>query len=55
LYAEFVRDGLIVPVNGRVVNVTQGANKNFSLEVTAQGPWASTDEVSSCNTCMYLF
>lgn len=47
MYAEFVRDGLIVPVNGRVVNITQGANADFSLEITAQGPWSNADEVSS--------
>ncbi|KAL5416090.1 hypothetical protein PMIN03_002336 [Paraphaeosphaeria minitans] len=48
MYAEFVRDGIIVPVNGRVMNITQGASKNFSLEVTAQGPWANTDDSTSC-------
>lgn len=56
LYAEFVRDGLIVPVNGRVKNITQGAKNSFSLDVVAQGPWVSADhEVSSCNAyaCSY--
>ncbi|KAJ4344762.1 uncharacterized protein N0V89_012506 [Didymosphaeria variabile] len=47
MYAEFVRDGTIVPINGRVVNITQGASKDFSLEVAAQGPWANANEPTS--------
>lgn len=44
LYAEFVRDGLIVPLNGRVQNITQGSDTNFSAEIVSQGAWANTQQ-----------
>lgn len=44
LYAEFVRDGLIIPVNGRAENITQGQNKNFSIDIVSQGVWAEADQ-----------
>ena len=44
LYAEFVRDGLIVPVNGRVQSITQGEETDFSVDIASQGPWANGKE-----------
>ncbi|KAF1973991.1 hypothetical protein BU23DRAFT_462758 [Bimuria novae-zelandiae CBS 107.79] len=44
LYAEFVRDGLIFPINGRVESISQGQSQNFSVDVVSQSLWANTDQ-----------
>lgn len=45
LYAEFVREGLIVPVRGRVNKITQEPGSDFEVDVITQGPWSNGIEV----------
>jgi len=44
IYTEFVRDGLIVPVQGRVKSIALDSESNFSAKVVSRGPWATADE-----------
>ncbi|PSN65541.1 hypothetical protein BS50DRAFT_60966 [Corynespora cassiicola Philippines] len=43
-YAEFVRSGLIVPVQGRAVNIKRHLKTGMHIEVGGQEPWSSTEE-----------
>lgn len=47
LYAEFVRDGLIVPVNGRVESITQGQESDFSVEIASRSLWSTEQNTQS--------